>query len=176
MTFLTEDARRTIEELFQRHAAGMGRYVRLRVGSAELAEEITARVFLTVVRNFHQQRGSLLGWLWAILRSELGRHYREKPHREVPPDLPATAALPADELERKERDALLHSALTRLSAADQELISLKFFLELSNLEIAEALAVTPSNVGVKVHRALKELRGLLEKPLSMEPVISYRYE
>ena len=45
---------------------------------------------------------------------------------------------------------------------------MKFFLELSNLEIAETLNLTPSNVGVKLHRALKALRSRLEPQLTDE--------
>lgn len=58
---MTADARKTIEDLFRRYAAGVSRYAVLRVGSPEFAEEITARVFLAVVRNIHQQHGSPVG-------------------------------------------------------------------------------------------------------------------
>ena len=68
----------------------------------------------------------------------------------------------AEYLERQERDRLLLDALQKLPDDLQQLISLKFFLNASNLDIAAALELTPSNVGVKVHRALKELRRRLE--------------
>lgn len=173
---MNEDARKQVEELFLRYAAGVGRYVRLRVGSAELAEEITSRVFLAVVRNIHQQRGSPVGWLWAILRSELVRHFRERPHRDYPPDLIASDSPPEVAYERKEEDRLLREAVRKLSEDDQQLISMKFFFALGNQEIAEAVGLTPSNVGVKLHRALKELRDLLQKPLAPETIPTYTYE
>jgi RNA polymerase sigma-70 factor (ECF subfamily) len=176
MTFLNEEARKKIEDLFLRCAPGVSRYVHLRVGSAELAEEITARVFLGVVRNFQQQDGSLIGWLWAIVRTELGRHYRDKPHRPVPPELPGSDPEPAAHLEQQEEADLLHAALRRLPDDAQQLLALKFFLGLSNLEIAETLRLTPSNVGVKLHRTLKELRGLLQKPACPENAKTYLYE
>jgi RNA polymerase sigma-70 factor, ECF subfamily len=176
MAFLNEESRKKIEDLYLRCAPGVSRYVVLRVGSMELAEEITARVFLSVVRNFHQQHGSLAGWLWAIVRSELGRHYRAKPHQEYPLDLQSAEALPDEQLARKEQGIALHAGLKRLTDEHQQLLSLKFFLGLSNLEIAEALGLSPSNVGVRLHRALKELRGLLQEPSPAEPVKSYVYE
>jgi RNA polymerase sigma-70 factor (ECF subfamily) len=73
-------------------------------------------------------------------------------------------ALPEDRLERKEETDLLHAALTQLSEEQQQLISLKFFLGLRNQEIAQATGLTPSNVGVKLHRSLKELRNLMQPP------------
>jgi RNA polymerase sigma-70 factor, ECF subfamily len=172
MTFLNEDARKKIEDLFLRFGPGVARYALLRVGSPELAEEITARVFLSVVRNFAQQNGSLVGWLWAIVRTELSRHYRERPHQGYPDHLPGTTAPPMEQLERKEREGLLHAALKSLDDEQQQLVSLKFFLGLSNLEIAEATGLTPSNVGVKLHRTLKDLRRLLQKTLSIDLTIA----
>jgi RNA polymerase sigma-70 factor (ECF subfamily) len=159
---LTEEARSRIENLFRRYASGVSRYALLRVRSPELAEEITARVFLAVVRHIDQQSGSLVGWLWAIVRSELARHYRQPAHQAFPPGLISTEAPPGEDLERQERDRLLLDALEKLPDDLQQLISLKFFLNASNLDIAAALELTPSNVGVKVHRALKELRRRLE--------------
>jgi hypothetical protein len=38
---------------------------------------------------------------------------------------------------------------------------MKFFLDMPNTDIAEALGMTPSNVGVVVHRAVKRLRELM---------------
>jgi RNA polymerase sigma-70 factor (ECF subfamily) len=165
MPSLNEAARKKIEDLFLRHAAGVSRYVRLRVGSAELAEEITARVFLTAARHVHQQNGSAIGWLWAILRSELARHFRQRQLERCPADLAASEALPAEEAERKETAGLLRACLAKLPDDEQELISLKFFLGLSNQEIAQTLGLTPNHVGVKVHRVLKELRKRLQEPL-----------
>jgi RNA polymerase sigma-70 factor, ECF subfamily len=166
MPALNEAARQKIEELFLRHAAGVSRYVRLRVGSAELAEEITARVFLTAARHVDQQNGSAVGWLWAILRTELSRHFRQRPLESCPADLPSSEALPAAEAERKEAAGLLRACLAQLPDDEQELISLKFFLGLSNQEIAQTLGLTPNHVGVRVHRVLKEMRKLLQKPLA----------
>ncbi|HZZ82343.1 MAG TPA: hypothetical protein VFE62_27845 [Gemmataceae bacterium] len=59
---MNADARKSMEDLFVRYAEGVSRHVRLRVGDAELAEEITARIFLTATRHVHQQHGSALAW------------------------------------------------------------------------------------------------------------------
>lgn len=170
---MNEIARKKIEELFHRYGAGVSRYVLLRVGSPELAEEITARVFLSVVRNIHQQNGAVVGWLWAILRTELSRHFRQHGHQGYPADLACSLASPSEQLERQERDELLHAALKQLPDDAQQLVSLKFFLGVSNLEIAQTLGLTPSNVGVRLHRTLKELRDLLQKPLAIDVPSSF---
>lgn len=165
---MTEDARKHIEELFVRYGPGVGSYVLVRVGSPELAEEITARVFLTVVRSFHQQRGSMVGWLWAIVRTELSRHFRRPPLQAYPDDLMVNSPSPGARLEQEEQAALIRNALDKLPAEDQELVSLKFFLGLGNQEIADATGLTANHVGVKLHRALRSLRVLLEGSLFLE--------
>ena len=45
---LDAENREKIEQLFVQYGRGVGGYVLARVGDADLAEEITARVFLTV--------------------------------------------------------------------------------------------------------------------------------
>jgi RNA polymerase sigma-70 factor (ECF subfamily) len=162
---LNEDARTRVEQLFRRYAEGVSRFVLLRVGSPELAEEITARVFLAAVRHIDQQRGSPVAWLWAIVRSELSRHYRQRKHEAYAAEMASSLPSPVEELEHRERDAALTEAIRELADDAQQLISLKFFLRATNVEIAATLGLTPTNVGVKVHRALKELRRKLEPQL-----------
>jgi RNA polymerase sigma-70 factor, ECF subfamily len=164
---LGADARDEVERLFRRYGKGVGSYVLTRVGDPELAEEITARVFLIVVRRYAQVRGSEAAWLWAVVRSELARHYRGlRPHRPPSDEIADQAASPDEALLRRESHERLSSALDRLPEPQQRLVYLKFFLGMRNLDIAAACGLTPSNVGVVLHRALKQLRAWLEPPLT----------
>jgi hypothetical protein len=52
-------------------------------------------------------------------------------------------------------------ALGRLGDEQQALIYMKFFLDMNNTDIAQALDMSPSNVGVVIHRAVKRLRELM---------------
>lgn len=160
-----DERRDKIEALFRAHAAGVGGYVYARVGDPELAETITSRVFLIVVRNIEQCRGEPGPWLWAIVRSELARHFRDRkehqPIDEATPDL-AAGAEPVEQLIHREMQARLRRALERLSDEQQQLVYLKFFEGLPNKEIAAATGLSASNVGVIIHRALKQLRTIME--------------
>ncbi|MEK7326653.1 MAG: sigma-70 family RNA polymerase sigma factor, partial [Chloroflexota bacterium] len=53
---------------------------------------------------------------------------------------------------------LLWQAVRRLSQADQEIIYLRYFLEMSEAETAEALQVAAGTVKSRTHRALGRLR------------------
>jgi len=53
--------------------------------------------------------------------------------------------------------------LGKLSEREQEIIQLKYFGEMSNVEIAEMLNLTPGNVGIILHRAMGTLRKYLTR-------------
>jgi RNA polymerase sigma-70 factor (ECF subfamily) len=159
---LAAQQQRTVEALFARYAPGVGGFVLARVGDAELAEEITARVFLTVVRKLHQCRGAYAAWLWSIVRSELAGYFRRRrpaePLGEEPTD-PADG--PDARAQRAESRSEMWGALGRLTEEQQKLIHMKFFQDMRNVDIAEATGLSRSNVGVLIHRALKRLRSLM---------------
>ena len=161
-----DERRGQIEDLFNTYARGVGGYVFARVGDADLAEAITSRVFLIVVRNIEQCKGSPVAWLWSIVRSELARHFRDRkrvPVRELLGDegmdrLHQTRELAA----RLEMQHCTRRALERLPEEHQQLVYMKFFQGMANKDIAAATGLTASNVGVLIHRALKQLRAYLE--------------
>jgi RNA polymerase sigma-70 factor (ECF subfamily) len=157
-----EDA---MEQIFQRYAEGVGSYMLARVGSAELAEELTARVFVLVVQRHAQCRGNVAGWVWSIARSVLARHFRSRGRLRAPPP-PSMDSVPDPGVsaEIREMRDRLPEALAELDDRQREIVYLKYFQDLSNREIAEATGITPSNVGVVLHRALKRLRELMEVP------------
>ena len=159
---LTPTGQQEIERLFREHGKGIGGYICARVGDAELAEEITARVFLQVVRAHDQLRGPPLPWLWSIVRNELARHFR-RPQIQRPLDeaMQDTKVLPADELTQREASRQLTEALAQLTEDDRQIVGMKFFSRMSNLEIADATGMTATNVGVRIFRALERLRNLM---------------
>lgn len=66
----------------------------------------------------------------------------------------------------------LWEAVRRLAFSDQEIIYLRFFLELSVSETAESLNVAPGTVKSRLHRALQHLRSVIEAdfPLLLDSV------
>jgi RNA polymerase sigma-70 factor (ECF subfamily) len=153
----------SIEQLFLRYGPGVGSYLMARLGNAELAEEITARVFLTVVREYAKCRGSGVGWLWSIVRSELARHFRGRCTQPLPEEIADPSDPPGAALSRREMQFRIQAALGQLDDEQQQIITMKFFLRLKNKDIAEALGQSASNIGVKVHRAIRRLQEMIEK-------------
>lgn len=57
----------------------------------------------------------------------------------------------------------LWQAVRRLSAPDQEIIYLRYFMEMPESETAAALGIAPGTVKSRLHRALGRLRAVVEK-------------
>jgi RNA polymerase sigma-70 factor (ECF subfamily) len=56
---------------------------------------------------------------------------------------------------------LLWEAIRRLEPADQEVLYLRYFMELSENEISSSLGVAPGTVKSRSHRALGRLRVVI---------------
>lgn len=63
----------------------------------------------------------------------------------------------------RERGERLMQAVGRLSNEEKALISLRYFLELPEVEVAEALNVPQGTVKSRLHRTLAKLREIIQK-------------
>ena len=68
---------------------------------------------------------------------------------------------PADQAQAREATEALRRALARLPEQQAAVLSLRFFEDLSYDEIAEAMGLKSSAVGVLIHRARIKLRELM---------------
>ena len=82
---------------------------------------------------------------------------------ELPLNLSGSATTPSESAMRNERLANLEVAMSNLDRSDRELIVMRHFEELTNLEVAHTLRVTPSAVSQRMSRALRRLRDELCK-------------
>lgn len=161
---MSPQQRHNIEALFRKYGRGVGSYVLARVGDVHVAETIASDVFAIVVAKIAQCRSSPAAWLWSIVHSELARHFRNRrPTAPLSNDLPDPAPSPPQSLAHREMQERMRVALSQISEAQQRVIYLKFFLDLSHKEIARELELTTTNVGVIIHRATRELRRLMEE-------------
>lgn len=76
--------------------------------------------------------------------------------------LVAQMTSPSRVFERAEQIAKLEKALSEMDELDQEVIALRHFEELSNVEAAEVLGLQPSAASKRYLRALVKLRKIME--------------
>lgn len=146
-------------------------YLRVRVGDESLAEELTAATFAQAFAKRHQLRNAAAfpGWLFRIAHNELAQHFRRRSNRgtvavdfDFLADLPAPGLEPDEVIARQQQGQVMLRALLTLPPREQEILDLKFVAGLSNIQVAEATGLTPSNVGVIIFRALRKLRAAMQ--------------
>jgi RNA polymerase sigma factor (sigma-70 family) len=152
--------------LYQQYLPRVYRYISYRIADTHMAEDLTSIVFekaLTKFKSYSSEKASFSTWIFTIARNTLTDHYRAA-HRQqtFPLDNPGDGTnlgpSPEEESEREEELRILDSCIAHLSPGEQEIISLKFGAEMNNRQIARMLALTESNVGVIIYRAVRKLR------------------
>ncbi len=143
--------------------------------NADLAEEITQSTFCTIVAKIgsYTELGKFEQWMFRIAINRLRDEMRRRKRQARPTEDEALAALaggapPAraghdnpQRLEAVELEAL-RRAMMRLSEADQQILHLRHYGELSFKQIAEILNQPLGTVLARQHRALKKLGELIE--------------
>ena len=151
---------------YQEYLPRVLNFIRLRVPDEAVAQDLTAATFEQAFRKIGQLRNpqAFGGWLFRIARNEVGQYYRRRrPHTSLENllELPSAGAAPYETAARREELARVLEAISELSSREQEIVALKFAAGLSNREIATALGLSDSNVGVILFRAIRKVRNQL---------------
>ena len=155
-------------ELYSQYKVAIQRFIAFRVSNAEIADDLTAEVFLKIWHYVKERRRitHFRGLLYRIARNTVADHYRSAriaiPLEDVPEvslellekDLPYVG--PID----KER---LLAAMGTMRPEYRELLMLFYFEQLHIKEIAVIVDKRSGAVRVQLHRALKAIRELLNE-------------
>ncbi|MBL7064224.1 MAG: sigma-70 family RNA polymerase sigma factor [Anaerolineae bacterium] len=156
-----------LAKLYDDRAEAIYRYVYRRIGDAQTAEDLTGEVFLRALRALRRGKGwrrSPVAWLYRIAHNIVVDHYRwAARHNALPLEERALEPEPgAQELaEQRLEQGRLRRALTTLTEAQQQVVTLKFLEGLSNVEVAAILGRSEGAVKALQHRALASLRRTL---------------
>lgn len=158
------------EELVRRYQAVAYRTAYLVTRSFADAEDAAQAAFVKAFRALGRfdQRRPFRPWLLRIVANEAKNRRRWRARRaelelEAVGDRPAVGPSPERQAEARERRRTLLAAVNRLGEGDREVIAYRYFLELSEAEMAEALGVAPGTVKSRLSRALGRLRASLER-------------
>ena len=134
------------------------------------ADDVTQDAFVKAFRHLGQFRAgsSFRAWLLAIVANEARNRRRSFVRRGVL-DLRVRDAAwaspdsedPAEVALRRARSEVLVRALARLSDRDREVLSLRYFAQLSETEMATGLGCAPGTVKSRLSRAMERLRAEL---------------
>jgi RNA polymerase sigma-70 factor (sigma-E family) len=157
-----------VDRLFRAHALTLVRTAVLLVGDQNSAEDVVQEAFLGLYRSMPRLRdpekelsylrASVLNGCRSVLRARRRARLRRAEHD--PPVWSAEAAA----LSRDDGRAVL-AATARLPRRQREVLVLRYYLDLTDHEIAEVLKVSRGTVSSTASRALAALaRDLREEP------------
>ncbi len=153
----TEGDRAALAALFAHHHLRVFRSAYLVVRSPEAADDIVQLVFLELFRALHtfDPRRPFLPWLYRIVHNvSIDYLRREHCRRPALPLLDCTPD-PFGATAQVEARAILGPALDALTLEHREALVLRYFVGLSEREMAAALGVRPGTVKSRLHRALR---------------------
>ncbi|MDP2731003.1 MAG: sigma-70 family RNA polymerase sigma factor, partial [Dehalococcoidales bacterium] len=154
--------------LYQEYVQPIYRYIYVRVGQAEQAEDLTQDVFLKALDNIGRYRDKgqpFASWLFRIAHNLVIDHYRQvKKNKYIP--LTETITVIDDNnlvatLEHDMEISEIKQAIEKLPTQQREVISLRFGSDLSVTETALAIGKTEGTVKKLQHVALSRLRKMM---------------
>ncbi len=163
---------RDFSDLYRAHLRDVYSYSYYRVGNHHDAEDLTEQTFLQAYRHFARaQRESngrpLRPWLIRIAHNLAANYYRDrarKPQTNLEDagtigELHTTESL----VEGREELRKVLAGVQQLPDDRREALIMRFALDMDNREIARALGRSDGATKVLIHRAIRQLEGIVGK-------------
>ena len=156
--------------LYDKYFENIYRYVARRTGNNnDTTQDIVSQTFLDALahlKEFTWQGFPFSSWLYKIAHNNVIKWYKKSEKTRYSPieDARKVSDLREDQtekLETKIASEQVNEMMKKLEEDEQEILRLKFFEGVSNVEIADIMGLSISNVGVKVFRTLKKAKSLL---------------
>lgn len=172
-TSASNDAQETLKRQVEELYPSVFRYARNKCGTEEIARDVTQSTMVIAIEKIGEftGRGSLVGWLFSIARSQSSRRFRVV-NREVDEEQlseePVDPNPLADGVLDEQREArAVGRALQQLPEKYREVLWLRDVEGMSAPEVAEVLGEALEAVKSRLHRARAALRNALYRdPLS----------
>ena len=157
-------------ELYRTHLRDVYSYAYYKVGNHHDAEDLTEQAFLQAYRHFERaQRESkgrpLRPWLIRIAHNLASNYYRDRARRPVANieavEPPAHPHETERVVESREELRQVIARLDDLPDDRREALIMRFALGMDNREIARAMGRTDGATKVLIHRAIKQLEGIV---------------
>lgn len=159
-----------VMHIYEQYFPAVYQFIRLRVGEAALAEDLTSEVFVRLVDAFQGRnapRHSLRGWIFKVARNTLSSHFGKMQRYPLvsleewipsPPEHdPEVQFIRTLNLERARQ------ALRTLNADQQEVLILRFGQKLDLQQTADIMGKSVGAIKSLQFRAVNTLRKLLSE-------------
>lgn len=161
------NAKKTFSDIYERYVNKIYRFIFLKVGTQEVAEDLTSEVFSKLWKKLKSKSHieNTNAFLYQVANNLVTDHYREKGKAQF---VPVETISMADERGNPEVKIAVNSEMERVRTAlagmkdeYRDVIIWYYLDELSVPEIAKLTDKSEGAVRVTIHRALNELRERL---------------
>ncbi|MBW3652410.1 MAG: sigma-70 family RNA polymerase sigma factor [Actinobacteria bacterium] len=157
-------------DLYRVHLRDVYSYAYYRIGNHHDAEDLTEQTFLQAYRHFERAQREAEGrplrpWLIRIAHNLAANLYRDRSRRPQTPidDSTVLSALHTTEdlVEGRDELARIIAGIQELPDERRDALIMRFALGMDNREIARAIGKTDGATKVLLHRAIKQLEGIV---------------
>lgn len=155
--------------LYDHYQPKIYRFVLIKVGRREEAEDLTHQVFLNAwqkISNYKDLGFPFSSWLYRIARNQVIDHYRTRKQEvsleEVDAEISTDFGLNEKNIDDKRQLEKVMEALRGLREDYQEILIMRFVEDLSVKETAAAVEKSEGAVKLMQHRAVKELKKVFD--------------
>jgi RNA polymerase sigma-70 factor (ECF subfamily) len=154
--------------IYDQYSQRLYKFIYLRVGHKEVAEDILADSFVKVWTKISQVNSSkaFSSWIFQIAKNNIIDYYRVRKSTIAIEEVEHTledAANPIAETELRLDQKRILLALNSLPKDQQQVVRYKFFEDLTNSEIALIMNKTEGAIRVIQHRAVVRLQEILRQ-------------
>lgn len=157
-----------VAEIYRHYVEPVYQFVRLRVGDAQIAEDLTGDIFVKFIKalkNDNAPHSSLRGWIFQVARYTIYDHYGDE---QPLPTETLDQWLTTDEHTNPEVQTIRNLEVERtrqiirmLAPAQQEVLLLRFDQQLTLKETADVMNKTVNAIKALQFRAVNTLRQIL---------------
>ena len=165
------------ERLYHQYHHQLFQYLFYLVRHRETAEELVQEVYIKVLHSFESFEGKSTEktWLYSVAKHVAIDHIRKQSRKkrkaegkeyewsEKEFEIQDRAPLPDEVVVQKDEVQYVYRMMEKCTEDQQQVLILRYIQSLSIAEAAEVLGWTESKVKTTQHRAIKALKGYLEK-------------
>jgi RNA polymerase sigma-70 factor (ECF subfamily) len=159
--------------LVRQHQLKAVRAAYLITQNRSLAEDIVQAAYIRVYERIHQFDSSrpFAPWFFRIVTNDATKAVSRGPSLQALPDDPGPDhgggkllddSDPADVVEMEEFKQMVRRSLGQLSPYHREVIVMRYFLDMSEQEMAEQMRVPPGTIKSRLNAARRQLKRLLQ--------------
>ena len=153
------------------------RYIALRIGDRDQAEDLASEVFVKALKkadSYKPEGKPIQAWLFRIAHNLLVDHLRKRTRNRPAVSLSDVGDIPIDDdtderMQQQDELSMLNEAMSGLTEAERQVLSMRFSGEMRAEEIGTALGKSAGAVRWLQHSAVTKLR----KRLNLDPDLEH---